>query len=82
MLICLVGLFVLNTTTEARVVHGYIWALLIADVGHVGATVWVMGSDAAIDFQNWVSSDEFTSFTSARRAANSSKECDGLGKHR
>ena len=49
MLLCLLGLFILNTTTEAAVVHGYVWALWIADIGHVGATAWVMGWARFVD---------------------------------
>lgn len=50
MLLCLLGLFILNTTTERAVVRGYVWALWIADIGHVGATAYVMGTDAFLDF--------------------------------
>lgn len=53
LLLCLLGLFILNTTSEARVVHAYIWALWIADMGHVAGTAWVMGYDNFIDVGNW-----------------------------
>lgn len=53
MLLALLGVFILNTTTEARVVHAYIWALLIADIGHVVATYTVMGNTAFVDIYNW-----------------------------
>ncbi|KAB8356550.1 hypothetical protein FH972_024132 [Carpinus fangiana] len=43
LLACMIGLAVLYTTTEARVAHAYIWALWIADIGHVGVTAWAMG---------------------------------------
>jgi len=35
------------------VLHGYILALWIADIGHVGATFAIMGVDAFIDVRNW-----------------------------
>jgi len=53
LLLCLLGVFILNTTTEARVVHAYVWALWIADIGHVAGTAWVMGYDAFIDVGRW-----------------------------
>lgn len=53
MLLALLGIFILNTTTEARVVHAYIWALSIADVGHVAATYAVMGRTAFVDIEQW-----------------------------
>lgn len=52
-LLCLLGLFILNTTTEARVVHAYVWALWIGDIGHVAATAWVMGYDAFVNVGSW-----------------------------
>ena len=53
LLLSLLGLFILNTTTEPRVVHAYILALLIGDIGHVAASVYVMGYDATIDVGKW-----------------------------
>lgn len=53
MLLCLIGLFVLNTTTEARVVHGYLVALAIADLGHLFVTAYVSGYSATIDVLAW-----------------------------
>lgn len=49
----MIGVFVLNTTTEPRVVHGYILACLIADVGHVAASASVLGYQATVDVKNW-----------------------------
>lgn len=53
MLIALIGIFVLNTTTESRVVRGFIWACWIADIGHVGATALVMQGPDLMDIGNW-----------------------------
>lgn len=43
----------LNTTTEPRVVHAYVLALAIADIGHLAATAWVMGSADFMDLGSW-----------------------------
>jgi len=51
----MLGVFILNTTTEIKVVHAYIWALLIADVGHVGLTVASMGWAATMAVGDWSS---------------------------
>jgi len=53
LLLCLLGVFILNTTSEAKVVHAYVWALWIADIGHVAGTAWVMGYDAFMDVGHW-----------------------------
>jgi hypothetical protein len=53
LLLCLLGVFILNTTTEIKVVRAYIWALLIADVGHVGLTVVSMGWSATLAVGGW-----------------------------
>jgi len=34
-------------------VHAYLLALWIADIGHVGATAWMMGHDAFVDLRSW-----------------------------
>lgn len=53
LLLCMLGVFILNTTTEARVVHAYIIALAIADIGHVGACFYIMGLEPGLDWRNW-----------------------------
>jgi len=52
-LLGLLGVFVLNTTTETAVINRYIWALWIADIGHVGVTAWAMGMSRAVDVRSW-----------------------------
>lgn len=52
-LLCLVGLAVLLTTSELKVVRAYLIALLIADVGHVGVTAYGLGYDKFVDFAGW-----------------------------
>lgn len=34
-------------------VHGYIWALWIADIGHVAVTYWVMEYEAFMNVPGW-----------------------------
>jgi len=53
LLLALVGIAVLYTTTEARVVRNYIIALWIADVGHVGATYHVIGYERFVNVSQW-----------------------------
>jgi hypothetical protein len=53
LLICMLGVFILNTTTELKVVRAYIWALLFADVGHIGLTAYVMGWRATLAVGDW-----------------------------
>ena len=53
LLLALLGLFILNTTIDSRVVKAYILALAIADIGHVVPTLWMMGWENAISVGNW-----------------------------
>ncbi|KAI0975831.1 hypothetical protein F4678DRAFT_418693 [Xylaria arbuscula] len=52
-LLFLVGVAVLYTTTELRVVRNYLVALLIADITHVGLTCWGLGYERAVDIAAW-----------------------------
>lgn len=47
------GLFILNTTSELRVVRAYLWALWLGDIGHVAVSLLCMGWDASLDVGNW-----------------------------
>lgn len=49
----MVGVAVLYTTTEPKVVRNYAIALWLADIGHVAVTCWVMEYEALIDIANW-----------------------------
>jgi hypothetical protein len=53
LLLGLLGVFILNTTTEIKVVRAYPWALWIADIGHVGLTVFSMGWRATLAIGDW-----------------------------
>jgi hypothetical protein len=53
LLMALVGIAVLYTTTESKVVRSYLTALAIADIGHVGITCYVMEYERAIDIASW-----------------------------
>ncbi|KAI1300426.1 hypothetical protein F5Y03DRAFT_397144 [Xylaria venustula] len=52
-LLFLVGVAVLYTTTELKVVRNYLVALLIADITHVGLTCWGLGYEKAVDVPAW-----------------------------
>jgi hypothetical protein len=49
----MIGVAVLYSTTEAKVVRNYVIALWLADIGHVVITCYVMGGEQAIDIANW-----------------------------
>lgn len=49
----MVGIAVLYTTTEPKVVRNYIIALWLADIGHVAVTCWVMDYEKLTDVMNW-----------------------------
>lgn len=53
LLLAMVGIAVLYTTTEPKVVHNYVIALWLADIGHVAVTCWVMEYEKLIDVANW-----------------------------
>jgi hypothetical protein len=53
LLLAMVGIAVLYTTTEAKVVRNYAIALWLADIGHVAITCYVMGYERVVDFANW-----------------------------
>ncbi|KAI1123922.1 hypothetical protein F5Y10DRAFT_41867 [Nemania abortiva] len=52
-LLFLVGVAVLYTTNELRVVRNYLVALLIADITHVGLTCWGLGYERTVDVAAW-----------------------------
>ncbi|OQE29635.1 hypothetical protein PENSTE_c002G09120 [Penicillium steckii] len=52
-LLFLVGVGVLHTTTEPKVIRNYMIGLAIADVGHVYATYLGMGWDSFADIGAW-----------------------------
>ncbi|KAI0401557.1 hypothetical protein F4802DRAFT_600890 [Xylaria palmicola] len=52
-LLFLVGVAVLYTTTELKVVRNYLVALLIADITHVGFTCWGLGYQRVVDVAGW-----------------------------
>ncbi|OCK95694.1 uncharacterized protein K441DRAFT_686525 [Cenococcum geophilum 1.58] len=53
LLLALLGLFILNTTTEIKTVRAYLAALWIADIGHVGVTAWAMGIKDFTNVAGW-----------------------------
>lgn len=52
-LLFLLGVAVLYTTTELRVVRSYLWALWLADLSHMGVTVYLMGLDRFLAVGDW-----------------------------
>lgn len=52
-LLFLVGVAVLYTTVELKVVRNYLVALWIADIGHVAVCYYVMGPERFTDLASW-----------------------------
>ncbi|KAI0848424.1 hypothetical protein F5Y00DRAFT_262518 [Daldinia vernicosa] len=52
-LLFLLGVAVLYTTTELKVVRNYLISLWIADISHVGVTCWLLGYDRTLDVGSW-----------------------------
>ncbi|KIW07880.1 uncharacterized protein PV09_01793 [Verruconis gallopava] len=53
LLLGLLGVFILNTTTELKTVKAYIWALWLGDIGHVGFSVYAMGLRDTMAVGSW-----------------------------
>jgi hypothetical protein len=53
LLLGLIGVFILNTTTELKVVRAYLFALWLGDIGHLAITMYAMGSSAVLDIGGW-----------------------------
>ncbi|KAL4884730.1 hypothetical protein BJY04DRAFT_169854 [Aspergillus karnatakaensis] len=52
-LLALVGMGVLNATSEPKVLRNYLIALAIADVGHIYVTHLAMGPELFFDLRGW-----------------------------
>ncbi len=44
---------VLYASTELNVIRNYLIALWVADIGHVGLTLYALGWDGSLDVANW-----------------------------
>jgi hypothetical protein len=53
LLLAMVGISIMYTSTEPRVVQNYIWALLIADIGHLYVTYYILEYERFVDIANW-----------------------------
>jgi hypothetical protein len=53
LLLGFLGVFILNTTTELKVVRAYLFALWLGDIGHIGFTLWAMGWKGTTDIGSW-----------------------------
>ncbi|KAH6648719.1 hypothetical protein BKA67DRAFT_648713 [Truncatella angustata] len=52
-LLFLLGVAVLYTSSELKVVRNYLWALWVADLGHVGLTAYLLGYDRSLAVADW-----------------------------
>ncbi|KAF7156426.1 hypothetical protein CNMCM5623_010096 [Aspergillus felis] len=52
-LLSILGIGICYSTTEPRVLRNYLYALAIADVGHIYVTYCCMGHDRFVDVMNW-----------------------------
>jgi hypothetical protein len=48
-----IGVAVLYTTSEPKVIRNYMIALALGDVGHVFLTCWAIGWAATVDVKGW-----------------------------
>ncbi|RDL36053.1 Uncharacterized protein BP5553_06665 [Venustampulla echinocandica] len=53
LLLAMVGIAVLSSTTEAKVVRNYLVALWLADISHVAITSYILGPELLLDIANW-----------------------------
>ena len=53
LLMALMGVGILYSTTEAKVVRNYIIALWIGDIGHLAATGYVLGLRNFVEVSRW-----------------------------
>jgi hypothetical protein len=49
----MIGVAVLSTTAEVKVVRSYLVALWLADIGHVGLTWYGLGTVNLMDVSGW-----------------------------
>ncbi|KAG6004638.1 hypothetical protein E4U21_000862 [Claviceps maximensis] len=53
LLMAFVGLFVLNSTSEIKVVRRYLWALWLGDIGHVAFSCYGLGKARMMNPWEW-----------------------------
>ncbi|KAG5926064.1 hypothetical protein E4U42_003698 [Claviceps africana] len=53
LLMAFVGLFVLNSTSEIKVVRSYLWALWLGDIGHVAFSCYGLGKERMMNPWEW-----------------------------
>lgn len=53
LLMAFVGLFVLNSTSEVKVVRSYLWALWLGDIGHVAFSCYGLGKERMMNPSEW-----------------------------
>lgn len=53
LLLCMVGLAVLSSTSEIKVIRNYLVALWIADIGHIAFTWHALGHGSFVDVAGW-----------------------------
>ncbi|KAJ2902770.1 hypothetical protein MKZ38_000124 [Zalerion maritima] len=53
LLLCMLGIAILSTTTEIKVVRGYLFTLWAADIGHIGVTYFMLGHARFTDLASW-----------------------------
>ena len=53
LLMAFVGIAVLYTTTDAKTVRNYLFALFLGDIGHLAVTYYILESERYFDVFNW-----------------------------
>lgn len=53
LLMAMMGLAILNTTSEAKVVRAYLVVLWLGDIGHIGFTAYGLGRERLANVSGW-----------------------------
>lgn len=53
LLMAFMGVAILNTTSEVKVVKGYLFALWLGDIGHVGLSAYALGLEKLMKPLEW-----------------------------
>lgn len=53
LLMAFIGIAIYSSTTEVKVIKNYLFALWLGDVGHVGFSLYGLGSEMSLNLAGW-----------------------------
>jgi hypothetical protein len=53
LLMAFIGVAIYSSTTEVKVIKSYLFALWLADIGHVGFSCYGLGLEKSLDLAGW-----------------------------